>query len=71
MSFLADKRKKRVFIVVASVAAVLAVILVACAGYLGDYYHADMAAIEAFTPVNEEEQIIFTANTITGFLQGN
>ena len=41
MSFFADKRKRKIFIVVASIVLVIAVLIGACAIYLGDYYKAD------------------------------
>ena len=64
MSVLAKKRKKRVLISVVAVAAVLAVIVLACAVYLGDYYHADMAAIEAFMLESDVEAEFITDNMI-------
>lgn len=53
MSFLLDKRKRRILIWTASAVLVIALIFVACAVYLGDYYRADTKAIEAFAPINE------------------
>jgi len=50
MSFFADKRKRKIFIVVASIVLVIAVLIGACAIYLGDYYKADDGAIGAFLP---------------------
>ena len=50
MSFLADKRKRKIFIITSSVVLVLAMIVGACAIYLGDYYRADEEAIGAFLP---------------------
>ena len=50
MSFLSDKRKRRIFIVTTSVALALALIAGACAIYLGDYYRADHDAIGVFLP---------------------
>lgn len=50
MSFLADKRKRKIFIIIASVVLTLAIIVGACAIYLGDYYRADHDAIGAFLP---------------------
>lgn len=50
MSFLADKRKRKIFIITASVVLTLAIIVGACAIYLGDYYRADLDAIGAFLP---------------------
>ena len=50
MSFLADKRKRKIFIITTSVVLALAIIVGACAIYLGDYYRADNEAIGAFLP---------------------
>ena len=50
MNFLADKRKRKIFIIIASVVLALATIVGACAIYLGDYYRADNEAIGAFLP---------------------
>ncbi len=48
MNLLSNKRKKKIFIITASVVLTLAVIVGACAIYLGDYYRADNEAIGAF-----------------------
>lgn len=50
MSFLKSKRGKKIFIIALSVFAFFALLVGACAIYLGDYYKADAAAIEAFMP---------------------
>lgn len=50
MKFLADKYKRKIFIIITSVVLVLAMIAGACAIYLGDYYRADHEAIAAFLP---------------------
>ena len=50
MSFLADKRKRKIFIIVTSIVLVIAVLILSCAIYLGDYYKADDEAIGAFLP---------------------
>ncbi len=50
MNFLADKRKRKIFIMTVSIALALAMIVGACAIYLGDYYRADYEAIGAFLP---------------------
>ncbi len=47
--------KRRIAI---SLAAILAVIVVGCAVYLGDYYHGDMTAIEVFISENAVERQI-------------
>lgn len=53
MSFWSDKRKRRIFIIIASVFLSVAIIFCACAIYLGDYYQADEAAIQAFESINK------------------
>ena len=50
MSFFADKRKRKIFIIVASIVLVIAVLVRVCAIYPGDYYKADDEAIGAFLP---------------------
>ena len=45
MNFLADKRKRKIFIIILSIVLVLAIIIGACAIYVGDYYHIDEEAI--------------------------
>lgn len=52
MSFLKDKRKRKIFIPAASIVLVLAIIAGVCASYIGDYYRTDHDAIEAFAPMN-------------------
>ena len=48
-----DRKKRKIFIWLTSVALVLAILIGASAIYLNDYYRADMAAIEAFVTENE------------------
>ena len=50
MSFFADKRKRKIFIIVTSIVLIIAVLVGVCAIYLGDYYQADDEAIGAFLP---------------------
>jgi hypothetical protein len=50
MNFLSDKRKRKIFIITTSVILALAIIVGACAIYLGDYYRADNEAIGVFMP---------------------
>ncbi|MBE6557427.1 MAG: alpha/beta hydrolase [Ruminococcaceae bacterium] len=50
MSFLANKRKRSIFVALASIVLAIAVLIGACAIYLGDYYKADAEAIAAFLP---------------------
>ena len=55
MSFLADRRKRKIFIITLAVILSLAVVVGACAIYLGDYYRADLDAIGAFAPMSTVE----------------
>lgn len=48
MRFWADKRKRKVFIITVSTVLAVAIIVTACAIYLGDFYGADEEAIGAF-----------------------
>lgn len=50
MNFFADKRKRKIFIIVTSIVLVITVLVGACSIYLGDYYRADNEAIGAFLP---------------------
>ena len=54
MSFLADKRKRKIFIITSSVILMIAIMIGACDIYLGDYYRADEGAIAVF---NADENI--------------
>ena len=47
MNFLADKRKRKIFIIISSIVLALAIIVGACAIYVGVYYHIDGEAIIA------------------------
>ena len=74
MKFLKNKRKRIIFITTLSALIVLAIIVGACAIYLGDYYRADEEAIGAFLPQgtvwNEESgRIVFKPEGATkGFI---
>ena len=76
MSFLADKRKRKIFIITSSIVLVIAIIVGACAIYLGDYYRADQDAIQAFAPMNavsfetlEDGTMVFKPDNATkGFI---
>ncbi len=50
MSIFADKRKRKIFIIITSIVLVLAIVVAACAIYLGIYYKADEEAIGVFLP---------------------
>ena len=73
MTFLHGKRRK-LWIALIATGLVLAVLFGACAIYLGDYYHADMAAVEAFAPnvsmqTGENGNIVFAPeNAEAGFI---
>lgn len=64
MSFLSDKRKRKIFIITTSIVLILAIIVAACAIYLGDYYRADMDAIEAFVSTSSVEYKTLDDDTI-------
>ena len=49
------KIKQKIYIITISVVLVLAIIVGACAIYLGDYYRADMNAIEVFASTSDVE----------------
>ena len=74
MSFLSNKRKRKIFIITTSAVLALAIIAGACAVYLGNYYRADNEAISAFLPqdetLNEESgRIVFEPEGATkGFI---
>ncbi len=50
MNFLADKRKRKIFIITTCIVLTIAFIVGACAFYLGDYYRANNEAIATFMP---------------------
>ena len=50
MNFLNDKKKRKIFIIITSTIFVFVAIFITCAIYLGDYYRADMIAIQSFLP---------------------
>ena len=50
MKVLSDKRKRKIGIITTAVVLALALIVGACAIYLGDYYRADLDAIVVFLP---------------------
>jgi len=52
MFFLKTKRRRKVFIVTVSIFLALAILTGICAVYVGDYYRADLEAIETFAAVN-------------------
>lgn len=56
MSFLSNKRKRKIFIILTSVVSVLLVAFIACAVYINDYYKANIVAISAFASVNYVEE---------------
>lgn len=76
MSFLEKKQKRRKFKWITAVVLGLAIIVGACAIYLGDYYRADMDAIVAFSSINditaktlEDDTIIYEPEAPTaGFI---
>ena len=52
MNNLKDKRRKKRWIAVVSIVLVVAILAGVCISYVGDYYRADWAAMEAFAPMN-------------------
>lgn len=52
MKFWSDKRKRRIFTIIVSVILAVAIMVVACAIYLSDYYRADESSIQVFEPIN-------------------
>jgi len=46
---LRKRNNKKIFKIIFSVMIVISLIIGGCAVYLSDYYHADIAAIEAFS----------------------
>lgn len=74
--FLKDKRKRRIFIIATSIVLVLTILFGSCAVYLGDYYHADTDAIEAFASTDavemetmKDDTLVFNPdNSTTGFI---
>ena len=52
MIFSKNKRKRKIFVILALIVLVLAIIVGACASYVGDYYRAEQDAIGAFAPLN-------------------
>ena len=52
MNFLKDKRKRKGFVTAALILLVLAIMAGICAVYVGDYYRADLDAIETFVSMN-------------------
>lgn len=64
MNFLANKRKRKLFIILASIALTLSIIVGTCAIYVGDYYRADMDAIQAFADASGVEYMFLDDETI-------
>ena len=64
MNWFKDKKKRKIFIWVTSVTLALAILVGVCAIYLGDYYRADMAAIEAFVTENEVPYTVIEGDDI-------
>lgn len=76
MNFSSDKPKHKLRIFTTSVVLFLAILLLACAVYLNDYYHTDMDAVETFTATSniefqtlENDTIVFEPEEATkGFI---
>ena len=77
MNFLANQRKRKLFIVLTSIAAISAAVVIFCALYLGDYYRANNEAISTFESNNinitnsisrqtlDDNTIVFTPENAT------
>ncbi|MBQ9802862.1 MAG: alpha/beta hydrolase [Clostridia bacterium] len=52
MSFLADRQRRKIFIIATAILLSLAIVVGACAIYVSDCYRADLDAIHAFAPMN-------------------
>lgn len=64
MSFLSNKRKRKILIWLASIVVVLALIIGAFLVYVNDYYRADADAIAAFTSKSHIKKEVLDDNTI-------
>lgn len=64
MQFWQNKRKRKIFLWCASIFAALAIVAVAFAIYVGDYYRADLGAIEAFKVENDVKAQTWKDGTI-------
>ena len=64
MKFLKDTRKRKIFIALSSAALVLALIIGACAIYVGDYYRQDGDAISAFAPMSAQTPVVLDDGTV-------
>ena len=71
-----NRKTRKILIIISSIVLSLALILGACALYLGDYYQADKKAIAAFSPLStreveviEEDNLVFKPKDAkTGFI---
>ena len=53
MILVKDKRKRKQFIIIFSIILGFTFLVGVCAGYVSDYYRADLESIEAFSPMNK------------------
>ena len=65
-----SKLKKRVLIAVTSVVAVLAIALIGCAVYVGDYYRADVVAIDTFVKDSTVEETLVDGDMLVYSVEG-
>ena len=65
-----SKLKKRVLIAVTSVVAVLAIALIGCAVYVGDYYRADVAAIDTYVKDSTVEETLVDGDMLVYSVEG-
>ena len=64
MSFLENKKNKKIFILTISTVLTIAILVAAFAIYVNDYYHADMDVIESFRIEGDITYTILNDNTI-------
>ncbi|MBO5526324.1 MAG: alpha/beta hydrolase [Clostridia bacterium] len=64
MNISANKRKNKLFMILASVALALCIIVGACAIYVGDYYRADVDEIQSFVDASGADYVFFDDDTI-------
>lgn len=64
MSFLKDKRKRRIFLAITIPVTVLLIIFIACAVYLSDYYRADYGAVDAYLACGNTERCVLDSGTV-------
>lgn len=64
MGIWTNQRRKKAILWTGSVTLIAAVLVGACAGYLGDYYRADQDAVSAFAPAHEVASTTYSDGTV-------